>query len=356
MPPTLFLHIGHPKTGSSAFQACLAQSAPQLAAAGILYPQLSSFAAARRGHVNSGNLLLVGLDRNWALHTVLPVVRANTSCHTILFSNENLIHRMPEFFAAAPALQPLCRPHVLLALRNPLEQLASVYQQLVKRHCYTEDYGRFLREHHYRCTALLRSAEIVGALEGAGIAYSLLNYSVLRSGLVEALAACVGIPPGVLTPAALPPVNRSLSAVELQLLLLVNAIHGPQVGHALADALVNQLPTVESVRLGMDEACQRQVEAANRPALDLLNSRLPPDAQLSFEGPSDAPLPLQSGLSAAQLEVCRAVLQQCPQASPLTQTALITRLLRLLSRLLAARQGAPGPRRFPPAATLRGRG
>lgn len=344
MRPTLFLHIGHPKTGSSAFQACLAQASLQLKAAGILYPELGSFAAARRGHVNSGNLPLGPTPHNWLEHTVLPLVQTHAaSGHAILFSNENLIHRMDVLFAHGSALEPYCHVHVLLAVRNPLEQLASVYQQLVKRHGYTSDFQWFLAEHDYRCNALLKSAAIVQALEASGIAYSLFNYSALRGRIVEALAASIGAPAGLLQASQQPPVNRSLSGVELQLLLLVNAVHGRDRGRRLADALVNQLPAIPPVRLGMEAWAQQQVEACHRAALGVLNARLPPSMPLQCAADSVEILPLHTGLSEAQLAVCRAVLTS-PASGPsrpaaaavarliTTQQRLIARLLQLLRR------------------------
>jgi len=97
------------------------------------------------------------------------------------------------------------------------------------------------------------------------------------------------------------------------------------------------------------------VEAVNRPALELLNSRLPAATQLTFTSGGGSSIPLYSGLSEAQLAVCRAVLPALSdpalvalaKAQQLKQEALIARLLTLVSRCLAWLPPAPGPRRFP---------
>ena len=52
---TLYIHIGHHKTGSSFIQSSLARSAPILANYDIIYPLDENMQAATKGIVNIGN-------------------------------------------------------------------------------------------------------------------------------------------------------------------------------------------------------------------------------------------------------------------------------------------------------------
>jgi hypothetical protein len=236
---------------------------------------------------------------------------------------------------------------VLLAVRNPFEQLSSVYHQMVKRHRYTKSYNHFIAENHYRCNALLRASAVVQALERIGVPYTLRNYSVLRDQLINAFASAIGISSMMTKPPPATRVNRSLSATELQLLLLVNAICGTSVGQKLADQLVNQLPNVKPVTLCMHDISRQQVEAINRPAMDTLNTRLPEEIPLTMACPGGISGDFHCGLSDAQLEICRHALSAHSRTArsstdnPGLQTLATRhahntqRLITLISRLLA---------------------
>lgn len=342
MPARVILHIGHPKTGSSAFQAYLAQNHDSLKKAGVLYPEHSSFEAAKRNKITSGNVTLKASDEHWLERRILPIMEAHPGYSSYIFSNENLIHRMDSFLRSASSTGTASNFHVLLAVRNPLEQLSSVYQQMVKRHGYTKTYDHFLSEHNYRCNALLRASSVTQALDEAEISYTLRNYSFLRRRLFEEFTRAIGINQIMTEPPAKSPVNRSLSATELQLLLFVNAIHGKSAGQKLSDQLVNQLPKIQPVTLRMSATSLEKVEATNRSALISLNARLPNDTPLTMSCPEGMSEPFHCGLSAAQLEICRQALStgstriDAHQKQLAAQRWNVTkRLLNTISRLLA---------------------
>jgi hypothetical protein len=142
-------------------------------------------------------------------------------------------------------------------------------------------------------------------------------------------------------------VNHSLSATELQQLLLVNAMYGKSVGQKLANQLVNQLPNVKPVTLCMHDSSRQQVEAINRPAMDPLNTRLPEETPLTEACPGGIIGDFHCGLSDARLEICRQALSAHSRTArsrtdyPGLQTLTThhahntQRLLNLTSRLLA---------------------
>jgi|688.fasta_scaffold02865_15 hypothetical protein len=350
MKTRVFLHIGHPKTGSSAFQTCLARSHNELADEGILYPYHRSFALASRNHISSGNLSIGPENENWMTTGVLPIINANPDYHTFIFSNENLIHRLADFTHNLDNLRDHFEFHVLLVVRDPIEQLGSVYQQLVKRHGYTKGYEDFLCEHGYRCNATNKAAAAVEALENNDIDYSLFNYSILKSSVIEALVRAIGIRDGVIDCSLTAPVNRSMSAAELQLLLFVNAMYGGTVGRQLADSLVNELPNVSAISLAMRQDSWQEVVRTNQASVDIINGRLPSDSHLSFNTKPGFNGDFHCNLSGDQLQLGRQILGSAIQNDILTSAhpkAVTTthhyakewvhqtnRLINLTSRLL----------------------
>jgi hypothetical protein len=283
MKPRIFLHIGHPKTGSSAFQTCLARAHGALAKEGILYPYHRSFTQASRNHVSSGNLSIGPEGENWLTAGVLPIVNDNPSFHAFIFSNENLIHRFKDFTGLFDDLRDRYEFHILLVVRDPVDQLGSVYQQLVKRHGYTKGYEDFLGEHGYRCNATNKAAAALEVLDKKNIQYSLFNYSALKGSIIDSLVGAVGIRDGVVDSSLNVPVNRSMSAAELQLLLFVNAMYGGSVGRKLADSLVNQLPSVPAISLAMRQESLKEVVRISQSSVDAINHRLLPEHHLSFD-------------------------------------------------------------------------
>jgi hypothetical protein len=350
MKPRVFLHIGHPKTGSSAFQTCLARSHNALADEGFLYPYHRSFALASRNHISSGNLSIGPENENWMTAGALPIIKENPDYHTFIFSNENLIHRLADFTCSLSSLRDQLEFHILLVVRNPIEQLGSVYQQLVKRHGYTKGYEDFLAEHGYRCNATSKAAAALQALDENDIGYSLFNYSTLKSSVIGALIRAIGIRDGVVDSSLAAPVNRSMSAAELQLLLFVNAMYGGTVGRKLADSLVNELPNISAVSLEMRQESWHEVVRINQASVDAINRRLALNNHLSFDTKTGFSGDFHCNLSGDQLQLSRQILATAIQddvltsANPKAVTATrhqdrewvhqTNRLINLTSRLL----------------------
>jgi hypothetical protein len=239
---------------------------------------------------------------------VMPIIQANPGYHTYVFSNENLIHRLSDFTTSVAALRDRLEFHILLVVRDPIEQMGSVYQQLVKRHGYTKGYEQFLSENGYRCNATHKAAAALDILDENSIGYSLLNYSELQGMVISALVSAIGIRAGVVDCTPDTPVNRSMSAAELQLLLFVNAIYGGAVGRQLADSLVNHLPCEPSVSLAMQQESWHEVVRVNQSSVDTINRRLAPDCWLSFNTKPGFSGGFHCDLSDNQLQVSRRIL------------------------------------------------
>lgn len=130
MPLDIFIHIGPPKTGTSAIQKWLKDNAELLSKNGIFYPQHSEDS----NGISSGNFLSVfePFEDDYRfctarLETVIADVVA-AGCHTLLLSSEYFFSRLTEVITVVPDIK--CIAYV----RNPAELHESHYNQSIKRH------------------------------------------------------------------------------------------------------------------------------------------------------------------------------------------------------------------------------
>lgn len=130
----IIIHIGPPKTGTSAIQKWLKDHIALLVKHGVYYPQHQEDS----NGISSGNFLAVfepfGDDYRLCtsrLETVMADAVA-AGCHTLLLSSEYFFSRLTEVIAAVPDIK--CIAYV----RNPAELHESHYNQSVKRHGNTD--------------------------------------------------------------------------------------------------------------------------------------------------------------------------------------------------------------------------
>ncbi len=86
----LVLHVGLPKTGTTALQKWFRQHRPELALVGIDYPE-------HFGHQDDKHSFLVGELRNNPMIPTLKNIVSKSTCETILFSNEGLSNHFYDF-------------------------------------------------------------------------------------------------------------------------------------------------------------------------------------------------------------------------------------------------------------------
>ena len=124
------IHIGPPKTGTSAIQKWLKDHADCLMSNGVYYPEHQQDS----NGISSGNFLSVFSAHNGDYvyspqklqDTIAKAQAAN--CHTLLLSSEFFFSRLPTLLKAIPDAQ--CIAYV----RNPAQLHESHYNQSVKRH------------------------------------------------------------------------------------------------------------------------------------------------------------------------------------------------------------------------------
>lgn len=134
MTVNIFIHIGPPKTGTSAIQFCLQNDRKRLANAGILYPEHSTDI----NGISSGNLNAIFdvIDDIRVLNgekvSALLALCRRANCHTLLLSSEFFFERLEEIVDVLPTAR------FIAYVRNPLDSFESLYNQSVKRHHHTK--------------------------------------------------------------------------------------------------------------------------------------------------------------------------------------------------------------------------
>ena len=230
MTEVVCVHIGLPKTGSSAVQAFFDSKAEALARRGVYYAQ-NAHTRTDSGIASSGNgrALLKYLDvrRRPAnfdeakFARVLQKVYFSAAFRTSLISSELLA-------SVDWKMLPLLRDNVLdgrevrivAVVRNLYDHALSSWNQAVKWHAYTEGFEHYAR--HDYANPQLKSLSYYAACFGWD-AMHLVQYEQSRDDLIGAVLKPVGVTakPGWTAPRT----NRSLTRPELHVQRLLNRVH-----------------------------------------------------------------------------------------------------------------------------------
>ncbi|NHK29526.1 hypothetical protein FF098_016575 [Parvularcula flava] len=240
---TVYLHVGHGKTGSSFLQSALALSADRLAQGHILYPDLTnSFAAAKAGRITSGN---IHVDKSPLIEFIRQADKNNPGDLPLLFSNEMTFgymlrpespERLKKIIEEGYELKVLC------FTRNPLDHAVSLYQQTVKRSGNTKELADFLQV--YRVPGeVLRFIKMLNEL---GVETRISNYNNNKKRLLNVLEDWLGLEQNFLEKPERKTVNRSVTNGELMLQLEFNRHLGKRSSSLISDPLCNQLPDIKS--------------------------------------------------------------------------------------------------------------
>jgi hypothetical protein len=311
---TIFLHIGHGKTGTSAFQSYLARAKPLIEQKGFCYPSHHNINAAQNLKVTSGNLSLVSDHEKttWLQEQVLNTIFSNQPSHTFIFSNETVFHYLDPLFEAANVLrQESLKIVILLSVRNPFDMIESEYQQLVKRHGYTQSIDDFVSSRNYKCIHTYKSSDIIRRVEDLGISYNLFNYSILGRQITSALADTIGIRSIYPTESiSNKTVNRSLSAAELQLVIFFNQFFGANFGTRVSNTFIEQFPICERQKIAYSTKSIDKISENMRGPVEFINERLQSQDHLILSYDNESAVRVSGGLPNEQIAICNSVLNE----------------------------------------------
>ena len=280
--PTLLLHFGPGKTGSSAIQEWLAAIAGELIPRGILYPppikEIAKFsgngqdlaALLHRPHGATGEGISRALEE---LLTHYVKLAAERKCHTILLSSE--------FLPEAPQENlELLRRHacahfdvcVIGFVRDPYWWLWSAWGQSVKRGGLDEDFSEYaLKNISYYGDIL---SNFVGLFEHARLS------TFRHENLLKDFSYAAGIPEELVRTAPEERVNRSLDREELAALLSVNRVFkDAELSTRISDRMLSERPQSPSYKHFNPELAHT-IRIANAPTLAaisplIINSDIP---------------------------------------------------------------------------------
>lgn len=286
---TLFIHIGHDKTGSSYLQAYLARNADALGARGILYPgRTRAMARAAAGGVSSGN------GRFFEAPEALEAAARERAGRDVLLSYEgffNALNARPgetlARFQSWRSALGLDEIRVLLFTRNPVGHAASAYQQMVKSGKVRHAPDRYFLNYR-RPQQVWKVMGRVGA--APGVTLDLRNYDACRADLLGELSRWLGLADFDWAAPPVEQVNRSMTAAEIRLLLALNRVL-PRASLIVANGFAEAMPGLASTRALPGRGVQKKMIDANADAIARVNARMPDPAQryrVDYADPGDA--------------------------------------------------------------------
>lgn len=279
MRKSVILHIGLPKTGTSAIQAFLASNVDKLKRDGVLYPSHSSFDKAQRGGITSGNC------SNKAEETFKQIFEDARRCpdgNRLLFSNELMFLQREYICNKISGMKSNFDFEVIFFVRNPMETAYSTYQQSVKRGGEYREFEEYAVNHRFLLEAQVWHQE----LSDLGVRTSVLNYSKTKKATIrrflEVLNCTEMLREQSYVTAEKRIVNRSLSPMELKIVRSANQKFGKKVGRALSDRLVEISPDVRPQEVLPSESLEKIFQERFEPSVSYFNKVLPEGDELEI--------------------------------------------------------------------------
>lgn len=290
--PTLYLHIGHDKTGSSFLQSAFANSAEVFLQSHLVYPLAESMKAAKAGKVSEGNGGLIFDD-----------LQEREEGKSYFFSSELIfqsiylgVKDLQQDRAYLDQLRTLVegplfdRTKILLYIRNPIAHTISHYQQMVKRGGMKRDidtFFSFLTKDGIPMPSRTRKVlEFLKTLSRCEV--TILNYSRSKN-LLHQVEEWLALSSPLQAPEN-EQVNRSLSAAELRLQIALNKRLG-NITPPLSDYFVDGFPDLvpRKVYPGLDQ--QKRLMERCQADLEWINQWVEPghEFELDYQEPSDMP-------------------------------------------------------------------
>lgn len=267
----LYLHIGHPKTGSSALQVSFARSMQTLRKWEIYYPEHRSTRMAQSGMFTAGNLNRVKLFESYYEHCAeFPDAKA------IFYSCEGLFDDLDQPESQVLRLAEAgVEIKLLMFLRNPVEFALSFYQQKVKSAGYVGSVDDYLSTFDH----LDQVGRVLDLTTRHGIDLTLYSFDRNKKTLLELAEKWLGLPTGTLEQPERAPTNRSVTRAEQAFLSSLSAHLGPSGTDHIGKNLTNQLPSVPKELPALSRKAYEGFVTRIAPKVDELNTVLSPELQ-----------------------------------------------------------------------------
>ncbi len=187
MAVDVIIHIGPPKTGTSAIQLSLSKNRDMLAGMGIYYPDHSTDV----NGISSGNVNSIYTEQD-DKGTICPLKVSkllsfceNSNLHTLLLSSEYFFEKLEQLLEYFP------HATFVAYIRSPLDLLESNYNQSVKRHHNVDPIKKFVKLPKFHLSKLQSLVKDYGKDRFIFRAYSSSAFS--GSSIIKDFYSVIGI-------------------------------------------------------------------------------------------------------------------------------------------------------------------
>jgi glycosyltransferase involved in cell wall biosynthesis len=304
---TLFIHIGHGKTGSSWIQTSLRLSRDALLQNGILYARGEDMNFDHPGRITSGN----GSNLLKSKASLVDHLKKNQAPNptSLLFSSEHIFadfidYSAEEYLEETAGLYGFDKIKILLFIRDPIGMASSIWQQRTKRR---GDYTVTLDNLHEHLEIggdmVMYVEDLLNRLKKCRlIELTIRNYSRCRERLTEETANWLGVPASVFTVPEIRRVNRSLTWPELYFQNNLNRVIGPS-GNIFSDPLCEKLPDLKYEPILPPVAVQKAIWMKLQPYIERVNAQIPELHRYHCDIQAPLPIPGQLTFSTEQINI-----------------------------------------------------
>jgi hypothetical protein len=284
--PTVYIHIGHGKTGSSWIQSSLRSSRESLASHSLHYANGPDALLTEMNLISSGNG--TGLLSSEAEFGRRLSECSHTEGCSVIFSSEFLFKEINDP-GVLDFMLPVAKQfgyqdiEILMFIRDPMEYATSLWQQKVKRKGETMEFENNVKtdimyvQVHERVTNLL---EYMDGKEN--IKLTIRNYNRCKDALLEEVAQWLRVPASALVVPPFRRVNRSMTRGEIRLQMEFNRVLGI-CGNLISDPLCEKLTDIEPDRMVPSLAMQETYLKIISPNLARANAFIKKEDQYRFE-------------------------------------------------------------------------
>jgi hypothetical protein len=271
--PTLFLHIGHMKTGTTWLQKAFVDSQKDLEPAGLFYPTTQDIDLDRK--TPTGNAAGVFKSRQ-TFDTLMGDLPDGAD---LLLSSETMFDAMFDRPRLDEDLNYMLstgfdRISVLIFVRDPISLGASIWQQYVKGwQGETRTLDTYFEESFDWPERVCRVLDRLDACPKVDV--TVRNYSRVRTGLIAAVESWLDRNPGLITAPATQTLNRSFTSAEAALQVHFNRALERPTGKIFGFRLVNRLPDIPRDPPRLTRAVVQRTLERQGPFIKKVDARLP---------------------------------------------------------------------------------
>jgi hypothetical protein len=304
---TLYLHIGHGKTGTSWIQACLRLNRVSLAIKSIIYAIGEDHLIDEPYIITSGNASNL-FESKTAFEENLAI-NANVIGKDLLYSSEHIPNcfinsNAEDYLEEIAAMHGFDKIKILLFIRNPISLAVSMWQQRTKRrgnHIVTLSN---LHEHpDIGWDIIFNVEDLMNRLRKCkNVTLTIRNYSNCSDKLIDEIADWLEVPIEILNIPSIKRVNRTPTWSELVFQKSLNKILG-RSGYLFSDPLCERLTDIETEKVLPPINVQKAIWSILSKTIERINEQIPEQQRYQCDILNSEPLSEVLTFNLQQIEI-----------------------------------------------------